>query len=118
MCGDVRFSEVVKVLEAIESTSDRSIIVRLLARLLGTCPPDVIDKVIYFLLGELRPSWEGIELRVGEKLTLRALSLASGVPLRKIEELYKKLGDIGEVAKTVLQTKQQTTILHYLDKSP
>ncbi len=116
---DIKFSEIVKILEAIEATTQRTTMAKLLAMLFKKCPPDVIDKVVYFILGDLRPSWEGIELGVGEKLTMRALSYATGVPLKQIEELYKKSGDLGEVAKKVLQLKQQkgaqqSTILSFL----
>ncbi len=115
----MKFSEIVKVLEAIEATTQRTTMAKLLAHLLRKCPPQVIDKVIYFILGDLRPSWEGIELGVGERLTMRALSYASGIPLKQIEELYKKLGDLGEVAKRVIAMKQQKaaqqgTILAFL----
>ncbi len=120
--ADLKFSEVVKVLEAIEATSQRTTMAKLLALLLRKCPVNVIDKVIYFILGDLRPSWEGIELGVGERLTMRALSYASGIPLKQIEDLYKKLGDLGEVAKRVLLQRsqkqtQQGTILAFLGTS-
>ncbi len=119
----MRFRDVVKVLEAIEATTQRITMVKLLTNLLKSCPPAVIDKVVYFVLGDLRPSWEGVELGVGEKLTMRALSYAAGVPLRQIEELYKKLGDLGEVARRVVQSVQQKasqkggSILSYLGVS-
>ncbi len=119
----MRFRDVVKVLEAIEATTQRITMVKLLTNLLKSCPPAVIDKVVYFVLGDLRPSWEGVELGVGEKLTMRALSYATGVPLRQIEELYKKLGDLGEVARRVVQSVQQKasqkggSILSYLGVS-
>ncbi len=116
---DLKFSEVVKVLEAIEATSQRTTMAKLLSLLLRKCSPNVIDKVIYFILGDLRPSWEGVELGVGERLTMRALSHASGLPIKQIEELYKKIGDLGEVARRVLLQKtqkqtQQGTILAFL----
>jgi len=117
---DIKFRDVVRVLEAIEATTQRTTMVKLLTNLFRSCPPAVIDKVIYFILGDLRPSWEGVELGVGEKLTMRALSYATGVPLKQIEDLYKKLGDLGEVAKRVVQSKQQRasqkggSILSYL----
>ncbi|MDT7863659.1 MAG: DNA ligase, partial [Vulcanisaeta sp.] len=76
--ADIKFMEVVKVLESIEATTQRTVMSRLLSSLLKKTPPNVIDKVIYFILGQLRPDWEGVELGIAEKLTFKALSNASG----------------------------------------
>ncbi len=102
--NDIKFSDVVKVLEAIESTSRRTEMVKLLAMLLKKTPKDVIDKVIYFVQGRLWPDWRGgNELGVGEKLAMRALALASGVSLSKVEQLVKRFGDIGVAAEHLLK---------------
>jgi len=105
--GDIKFIEVVKVLESIEATTQRTVMSRLLSSLLKKTPPSVIDKVIYFILGQLRPDWEGVELGVAEKLTFRALSNASGVSLKQVEDLYKRLGDVGETARRVISMRVQ-----------
>jgi DNA ligase N terminus. len=55
--ADIKFMEVVKVLESIEATTQRTVMSRLLSSLLKKTPPNVIDKVIYFILGQLRPDW-------------------------------------------------------------
>ncbi|RLE54560.1 MAG: ATP-dependent DNA ligase [Thermoprotei archaeon] len=111
----MKFSEVVKILEAIESTSKRTEMTKLLVLLFKKTPSEVIDKVIYFIQGQLLPDWVGLELGIGEKLAMRALSIASGVSLRTIEETYKKIGDLGEAAERVLTSKRRgTSILDFL----
>ncbi len=105
--ADIKFMEVVKVLESIEATTQRTVMSRLLSSLLKKTPPNVIDKVIYFILGQLRPDWEGVELGVAEKLTFKALSNASGAPVKQVEDLYKRLGDVGETARRIMSTKTQ-----------
>jgi DNA ligase N terminus. len=52
--ADIKFMEVVKVLESIEATTQRTVMSRLLSSLLKKTPPNVIDKVIYFILGQLK----------------------------------------------------------------
>ncbi len=114
--GDLKFIEVVRVLESIEATTQRTTMAKLLSSLLKKTPPEVIDKVVYFILGQLRPDWESVELGVAEKLTFRALSNATGLPLRQIEELYKKFGDVGEAARRALMMRQKSggkTILEF-----
>ncbi len=113
MEDDLPFSEVVKVFEAIEATTQRTVMAKLLSTIFREAPPQVMDKVVYILLGQLRPDWEGVELGVGEKLAMRAISTASGLPLKKVEETYKKLGDLGEAARQVMTVKGASTILDY-----
>ncbi|WP_069807776.1 ATP-dependent DNA ligase [Vulcanisaeta thermophila] len=113
----MKFVDVVRVLESIEATTQRTVMAKLLSSLLKKTPPNVIDKVIYFILGQLRPDWEAVELGVAEKLTFRALSIASGVSVKQVEDLYKRLGDVGETARRVLSGKQQQggkSILEFL----
>ncbi|WP_188595997.1 ATP-dependent DNA ligase [Thermocladium modestius] len=107
------FSEVVKVFEAIEATTQRTVMAKLLSSIFKEAPPQAMDKVVYILLGQLRPDWEGVELGVGEKLAMRAISTASGLPFKKVEETYKKLGDLGEAARQVMSMKGASTILDY-----
>ena len=74
-------------------------------------PQEVISKIVYLLQGKLRPDFEGIELGVAEKLAIKAISKSSGIPIKKIEDEYKKSGDLGHAASTVLEQKTQTTFL-------
>ncbi len=114
----LRFADVVRTLKAIESTTQRTVMVRLLANLFKEAPPEAIDKIVYLVLGELRPEWENVELGVGEKLTIRALASAAGIPSKEVEAMYKRLGDIGEVAKRALELKssrlERASILSYM----
>ena len=117
--NDIKFAEVVKTLEAIESTTQRTVMTKYLSILFRKTPPAVIDKVIYFILGELKPEWQGIELGIGEKLTMKALANATGLSIKQIEDMYKKFGDLGEVAKKATQMKtskvsEKGTILSFL----
>ncbi|MGC8606578.1 MAG: ATP-dependent DNA ligase [Vulcanisaeta sp.] len=103
----MKFLDVVKVLESIEATTQRTTMAKLLSSLLKKTPPNVIDKVIYFILGQLRPDWEGVELGVAEKFTFRAIANATGASVKQVEDLYKKLGDIGETAKRIMSSRPQ-----------
>ncbi len=105
--NDVKFIDVVRVLESIEATTQRTVMAKLLSSLLKKSPPVVIDKVIYFILGQLRPDWEGVELGVAEKFTFRAIANATGDSVKQVEDLYKRLGDIGETARRIMSSRPQ-----------
>jgi DNA ligase-1 len=109
----VEFSELAKVLASIESTTQRTAMVKLLVGLFKRLEPAEIDKAIYIILGDLRPPWEGLELGLGEKLCIRALARASGAKADELEELYKRTGDMGEAARRALSRRQAQTLLAF-----
>jgi len=109
----VEFSELAKVLASIESTTQRTAMVKLLVGLFKRLEPAEIDKAIYIILGDLRPPWEGLELGLGEKLCIRALARASGAKADELEELYKRTGDMGETARRALSRRQAQTLLAF-----
>ena len=94
-----------------ESTTKRLELTQYLVELFEKTPNEVISRIVYLLQGKLRPDFEGIELGVAEKLAIRAISKSSGIPLRKIEEEYRKGGDIGHAATKILEQKTQTTFV-------
>ncbi|NNL58215.1 MAG: ATP-dependent DNA ligase [Nitrosopumilus sp.] len=94
-----------------ESTMKRLELTKILVELFEKTPHEVISKIVYLLQGKLRPDFEGIELGVAEKLAIRAISKSSGILIKKIEEEYRKGGDIGHAASIILEQKTQTTFL-------
>ena len=94
-----------------ESTTKRLELTQYLVELFEKTPNEVISRIVYLLQGKLRPDFEGIELGVAEKLAIRAISKSSGIPLKKIEEEYRKGGDIGHAATKILEQKTQTTFV-------
>ena len=70
-----------------------------------------IAKIVYLIQGKLRPDFEGIELGVAEKIAMKSISKSSGIAMKKIEEAYRKSGDLGHAASTILEQKTQTTFL-------
>ncbi len=94
-----------------EETTKRIELTKLLVDLFEKTPQELISKIVYLIQGKLRPDFEGIELGVAEKLAIRAISKSSGIPIKRIEEDYRKVGDLGHAASIVLEQKTQTTFL-------
>ncbi|MEM4898068.1 MAG: DNA ligase, partial [Pyrobaculum sp.] len=105
------FSEVVKALGVVESTTQRTAMVKALVSLFKKADRGEVDKLVYFILGDLKPPWEGVELGVAEKLCIRALAKSTGASLAELESLYKRTGDVGEVAKRALLNRGRTSSL-------
>jgi len=107
----MEFSVLADSFNKMESTRKRLELTQFLVELFEKTPHDIISKIVYLLQGKLRPDFEGIEIGVAEKLAIRAISKSSGIPIKKIEEEYRKEGDLGHAAATILEQKTQTTFL-------
>ena len=107
----MEFSILANSFHSMESTRKRLELTQYLVELFEKTPHEVISKITYLLQGKLRPDFEGIEIGVAEKLAIRAISKSSGIPIKKIEEEYRKSGDLGHAASVILEQKTQTTFL-------
>ena len=107
----MEFSILTQAFEKMEATTKRLELTDILVGLFKQTPSDVISKIVYLIQGKLRPDFEGVELGVAEKLAIRAISKSSGIPIKKIEEAYRKGGDLGHAATVILEQKTQTTFV-------
>jgi len=105
----MEFSIIAEIFERMESTTKRIELTNLLVELLKKTPKKIIQNAVYLLQGIIRPNFEGVELGVAEKLAIRAISKSSGLSIKKIEDDYKKCGDLGLTASNILKLKTQTT---------
>jgi len=105
----MEFSIIAEIFERMESTPKRIELTNLLVELLKKTPKKIIPNAVYLLQGIIRPNFEGVELGVAEKLAIRAISKSSGLSIKKIEEDYRKCGDLGLTASNILKLKTQTT---------
>ncbi|MBM2818555.1 MAG: lig [Nitrosarchaeum sp.] len=109
----MEFSILADAFSKMESTTKRLELTQHLVELFEKTPQDVISRIVYLLQGKLRPDFEGIELGVAEKLAIRAIAKSSGSDNaeKKIEEEYRKGGDLGQAASKILEQKEQTTFM-------
>jgi len=105
----MEFSIIAEIFERMENTTKRIELTNLLVELLKKTPKKIVPNAVYLLQGVIRPNFEGVELGVAEKLAIRAISKSSGLSIKKIEDDYKKCGDLGLTASNILKLKTQTT---------
>lgn len=110
------YHDLVEAYEKIEATSKRLEITDLLVGLLTETPPEIIDKLVYLTQGKLYPDFVGIELGLAEKMAARAIALAAATTLEDVEAEYKKKGDIGLAAESILSEAKQVTLLDFVSK--
>ncbi len=106
----MNYATLVEAYERIEATPKRLEMTDLLSKLFVKTPSKIIDKVVYLTQGKLYPDFRGIELGIAEKLAIKALSTVTGKSEKDVEKGYKKLGDLGATAESVLRNKAQQTL--------
>ncbi|EUB61809.1 DNA ligase [Echinococcus granulosus] len=110
-----------KTLECIEGISSRLKIIEVLSnfyRSVGVLSPKELPICIYMSINRLGPSYEGLELGIGESLLIKALTLTTGNTAHilqvslgasniRIKSELNRLGDLGAVAEAI-KSRQQT----------
>ncbi len=105
------FSEVAIVFDRLESKSGRLEMTDILAELFKKTKASEIDKLVYIMQGILLPPYEDVDLGVGERLAIEAISNATGYPVGKIDDMYKRSGDLGDTAEELVGKKKQTALM-------
>jgi len=100
----MEFKNLAIYLSRLEATASRNKITEILAELFQKASEEEIDKICYLCLGELAPVYAGLDFNLAEKLMIRVISKAFGIPEEKIKREYKRIGDLGELTATIKRT--------------
>jgi len=101
----MKFSELANYFDKLEKTASRNEITQILAEVFKKAKSEEIDKVVYLFLGQLAPSYQGIVFNIAERMMLRVLSEAYGKEVKEVRGLYKRKGDLGNVAQELAKGK-------------
>jgi len=107
---DLPYKRLAECYEVLESTTKRKEMIEALVSLYKEAPKGIVDKLTYLTQGKLYPDYMGIEIGVGEKLAIKAISMASGRNENQVNELYRKLGDLGSAAEELCRKKAGFTL--------
>ena len=95
--------------ERMEATAKRLELTEIVVDLLKATPPDIVARIVYMIQGKVRPDFEGVELGVADRMAVRAISKSAGAAPARVEEAYRRDGDLGRAAASILEQKAQTT---------
>ncbi|MFA5411914.1 MAG: ATP-dependent DNA ligase [Candidatus Micrarchaeia archaeon] len=104
------FNKLAKVFEVIEAKSGRLEMTGLLAELFKEASPEEAERIAYIVEGELLPPYMGVDMGIGEKFVLQAISEGSGYSRREVEKEFEAIGDLGGVAEKLLTGKMQQSL--------
>ena len=104
------FSDAAGYFARIEATSSRLEMSAIVAELLGKCKKDEAKPLIYIIEGNIAPAYEGLDVGIGEKFAIRAIAQVSGRTEAQVLSDYKKSGDLGTTAESLLSKKSQMSL--------
>lgn len=102
----MQFAKLCEIFSKIEATPKRLEKMALLAEILRECEAGEVRQAVYLSLGFLRPKYDKLEFNMAEKMVMRALANAMGKTTSEVEVMYKKIGDLGEVAEKAGEVRQ------------
>ncbi|WP_297523599.1 ATP-dependent DNA ligase, partial [Thermococcus sp.] len=103
----MRYSELANLYRSLEKTTLKTLKTKFVADFLKKTPDELLEIIPYLILGKVFPDWDERELGVGEKLLVKAVAMATGVPEKEIENSVKDTGDLGESVALALKRRRQ-----------
>lgn len=104
------YSDLVNIYHQLEKTPKRLEKTKILSDFLITLPEQDIQSVVLLLQGFAFPIWDDRKLGLADKLTLKAITKATGKTTEHATNLWKELGDLGATAEQCTTTKSQATL--------
>src|SRR3989338_1375862 len=104
------YSKLVDVYEQLNKTTKRLEKTHIISKFLRDVSVDDMEHVMLLLEGRVFPNYDAREIGVASRLMLKSLNTATGISIDKIENEWRKLGDLGLVAESIIKTKKQVTL--------
>ncbi|MGC9133104.1 MAG: ATP-dependent DNA ligase [Nanopusillaceae archaeon] len=106
----MEFEKLAQTFKRLESVSEKTTKTDILARFIKEIDKESLKETFMLIQGMIFYPWEDKELGIGEKLTIRALAIATGYDKNYIENLFVKTGDLGIIAEKLVSERKQKTI--------
>ncbi|MBU0628700.1 MAG: ATP-dependent DNA ligase [Nanoarchaeota archaeon] len=109
----MEYLNLVQLYQKLEETTKRLEKTYLLSEFLKTTKKEDIAHIVLLLQGKLFPSWDERKIGVASRLILKAINISTGITIEKIEQEWKKTGDLGLVAENLVTRKKQVTLFSH-----
>ena len=107
----MEYTKLVEIYQKLEETTKRLEKTHIISEFLKTTDIENLPIITLLLQGKLFPSWDENKTGVASRLILKAINTATGISTPKIEQEWKKTGDLGIVAENLVKQKKQSTLL-------
>ncbi len=105
------YSALAEKYEKLESVSSKLTKTDIAAEFLKSVPSSELSKIVLLLQGIVYPLYSGYELGIATQMMIKAIAKASGFSTTKVEEIFKKTGDLGLTAEQCVLSKKQSSLL-------
>lgn len=109
----MQYQRLVDLYLALEKTTKRLEKTALVADFLKEVPAEDVADVVYLLQGHVFAPWDARKIGFSSRLMLKAIHVASGTAVDKVEHLWSKKGDLGLVASELIGKKTQSTLVNH-----
>jgi len=106
----MRYKLLANLYEELSSTTKRLEKIDILSKFLENLDEKDSD-ILYLLEGNIYPNYDERRIGISNQLAIKAISKATGTDSNKVISEWKKIGDLGEVAKKLISCKKQTNLL-------
>lgn len=96
--------------EKLEEVSSKLAKADIIAEFLNEVPSNELPKIVLLLQGLVYPSYSEYELGVATQIMIKAIAKASGIPSGKVEDAFKRTGDLGLTAEQCVKGKRQSSL--------
>lgn len=106
----MEYSRLVEIYEQLNRTTKRLEKTHIISEFLKSISADETEYVMLLLEGRVFPNYDAREIGVASRLMLKSLNTATGITVDRIEDEWRRLGDLGMVAESIVRTKKQSTL--------
>jgi DNA ligase 1 len=92
------FYQLAQYFDRLEKESSRLVMTEILSELFRAATPNEIGPICYLVTGRVAPKFEAVEFGLADKFLIRAIAHLSNKSPEEILAVFKKVGDLGDVA--------------------
>jgi DNA ligase-1 len=104
----MKYSSLTEVYEELSRTTKGLEKTKIIADFLDNIKKE--PETIYLLQGRVFPDYDERELGISDQLITKAIAKACGIETSNVVDNFRKLGDLGKAAESVMKDKKQSTL--------
>lgn len=104
------YQHLIEVYEKLSETTKRLEKTYIISELLKKTSKETIKEIIYLLQGRVFPLWDERKIGMSSMLIIKVIKNVTGTSENEIKKLWKKTGDLGEVARELIKANKQTKL--------
>src|SRR3989344_2196403 len=106
----MEYKSLVGIYRKLEQTTKRLEKTAIISEFLKEIDTTDMGKVVLLLQGKVFPNWDERKIGIASRLVLKAISIATGIQIQKVEQSWKETGDLGTSAENMVGRKKQATL--------